>query len=127
MVKKPFIYIAGPITMGAYCVNVRNGVDAHKKIIDMGGVPFTPMLDMIYALVYPETTWEQFLEYDFQVIMRCDAMFRLPGTSKGADQEEKFAKEHGIPFFTDWDRLAMWIINYGKKEYRPQNCCGYSD
>ena len=128
MVKKPFIYIAGPISKGTYCTNVRNGVEAAKKVKDLGGVYFCPMLDMLYAFLYPEPTWEEFLDYDKQVILRCDAVIRLPGESKGADVEEAWAKEHGIPFFTDWEKLAMWIINYGgKEEYPGKPCCGFPD
>jgi len=128
MVKKPFIYIAGPITKGDHPVNIRNGIDAFDHIARLGGIPFCPMFDFLYRMVYPDgMSYDALLDYDKQIILRCDAVMRLPGESKGADIEEKFAKENHIPFFVDWEALAMWIINYGQEKSNRKECCGYSD
>ena len=130
MKQKPLIYIAGPITKGDHPSNIRNGIDAYKHVLDIGGLPFCPMLDFLVRIVYPkEIDYELLLDYDFQVISYCSAVIRIPGESAGADREEKFAKDNNIPFFTSWESLAMWIINnYGEKEYtKPNGCCGYSD
>ncbi len=121
MVKKPFVYCAGPITKGSYPTNIRNGINAMKLLNDNGYVPFCPMLDTLYAITFPETTYEQYLDYDFQVIMRCDALFRIPGESKGADLEIEFAHSMGIPVFTDFKELENWKNTvYGKEE---RGCC----
>jgi hypothetical protein len=34
-----------------------------------------------------------------RLLTRCDAVLRLPGTSKGADEDVRLAKERGLPVF----------------------------
>lgn len=34
-----------------------------------------------------------------RLLSRCDAVLRLPGASKGADEDVRLAKEHGLPVF----------------------------
>ena len=36
-----------------------------------------------------------------RLVSRCDAVLRLPGASKGADEDVRLAKEHGLLVFTD--------------------------
>jgi hypothetical protein len=36
-----------------------------------------------------------------RLLSRCDAVLRLPGASKGADEDVRLAKEHGLLVFTD--------------------------
>lgn len=126
--RKPMVYVAGPISKGPYWVNVRNGIEAGKKLHDLGMVPFIPMIDFLYVLVYPETTWEQNLEYDEQIILRCDALLRIPGESPGAEREVKFAREHNIPVFFDVESLHEWnTVNAKEASCRINSgcpCCG---
>lgn len=129
MIKKKMVYVAGPISKGPYWINVRNGLDAGKKLNDLGMIPFIPMMDFLYVLLYPETTWEQALQYDEQIILRCDALLRLPGESLGADREIKFANENGIPVFYDIESLHEWNTLNAQESIercdRP-NCCRYN-
>jgi len=36
-----------------------------------------------------------------RLLERCDAVLRLPGESRGADQDVAIARERGIPVYTD--------------------------
>lgn len=36
-----------------------------------------------------------------RLLARCDGVLRLPGASKGADNDVKIANERGIPVYTD--------------------------
>ncbi len=36
-----------------------------------------------------------------RLLAKCDAVLRIPGESKGADQDVRIAKEKGIPVFYD--------------------------
>jgi hypothetical protein len=36
-----------------------------------------------------------------RLLRRCDAVLRLPGASKGADEDVRIATERGLPVFTD--------------------------
>lgn len=121
MVKKPLVYVAGPITKGVYTANVRNGIDAARSLQKTGFVVLVPMLDFLMGLVHPDISYEEFLDFDFQWILRCDAIFRLPGISPGADREEEFAKANNIPVFTSYVELNIWKNTVYGQEKR---CCG---
>jgi hypothetical protein len=47
-------------------------------------------------------------QYDLEWLEVCDALFRLPGESHGADKEAERAKELGIPVFTSISELREW-------------------
>lgn len=103
------IYIAGPISVGDYLANIGSGIDVGERVARMGLVPFIPHLDILWLLRHPKKkTWEERLQYDEQVILRCDAIIRIPGESRGADREEAFAKRHRIPVFHHMKDLAKW-------------------
>ena len=44
----------------------------------------------------PYETW---IKLDEEWVLRCDALLRLPGESKGADAEVAQAKKHRIPVY----------------------------
>ena len=41
-------------------------------------------------------------------IERCDAILRLPGESKGADNDVRLAHERGIPVYYDIDEIPVY-------------------
>lgn len=99
------IYIAGPITLGDIRANVRQAVAVGARLLTLGYAPFIPHLS---HYMDPYATWtknpfryEQWLDADRSFIAVCDALLRLPGTSKGADREVLWAHEIGIPVYTD--------------------------
>jgi hypothetical protein len=55
---------------------------------------------------------------DEQIILRCDALFRLPGVSAGTDREVAFASKNGIPVLTTFDQALefkhLWERSNGK-------------
>lgn len=116
MTKRPMVYVAGPISKGPYWVNVRNGVDVGHKLMELGYVPFVPMMDFLMVFAYPDIPYETLLDYDFQIISRCDALLRIPGESPGADREVKFANERGIPVFYDIESLNEWNKLNGEED-----------
>jgi hypothetical protein len=40
-----------------------------------------------------------------RLLQHCDAVLRLPGASKGADQDVAIARERGLPVYTDLDQV----------------------
>ncbi len=54
------------------------------------------MNDLGYIVTEP-VSWEDALEVDEEFVEGSDVLLRLPGISKGADREERFARELGIP------------------------------
>lgn len=104
----PKVYISGPITSsGNLTANVRNGIYMMRGLWDRGYWGFCPHLSETVNMVYP-MSWEQWLRYDYEILSVCDCMYRLPGYSKGADKEEEWANQLGIPVFRDFDRMEAW-------------------
>ena len=93
-----YVYIAGPYTNGGVVHNIQSAIDWAETIMERGFVPFVPHLTHLWDIYSPHT-WEAWLEYDLKWIDKCDALFRMPGESPGADKEVEYALEHNIPVF----------------------------
>ena len=53
---------------------------------------------------------EEMTAHDLTILARSDVCFRFPGDSTGADREVVFAKERGIPVFTEYGELMSWLM-----------------
>lgn len=106
---RPFVYVAGPISTGGDILgNTNRGISKGHEVWVAGFVPFIPHLSAFHEIVIGTQPWEEWLLYDEQIILRCDALFRMPGASKGADREVAFAGRHGIPVFEDLEEMKRW-------------------
>lgn len=104
--RKPWVYIAGPISKGDPFANVRTAVQIGEKLRRRGIVPIIPHLSALWAMIGSEATYEDWLELDFELISRCDAVLRIPGESPGADREVMYALDLGKPIYLDWKDVA---------------------
>lgn len=105
---RPFVYVAGPYTHPDPVSNTRTALDVATRLLDSGHVvPFVPHLSLFWDLIHPRPyrTW---LDYDLDVIDRCDALLRIPGESAGADIEVDYAHDEKIPIFYDVDEVLSW-------------------
>jgi nucleoside 2-deoxyribosyltransferase len=99
MGKRPLIYIAGPYTNPDPVQNtheaIRFGLQVYK---DTGCPVIIPHLTMTAHLVEPHEVafW---YEFDLEQLAHCDAVFRMPGRSTGADAEVTEAQRLGIPVY----------------------------
>lgn len=109
-IKKCFIYIASPYTKGDNFVNVQKQIEFGNKLIDRGYIPVSPLLNSVHYHAQYEREWKTWMEIDYNWILKCDAVFRLEGESKGADLEVAFAKKNNIPVFIDLECLNMWYL-----------------
>lgn len=105
---KKLIYVAGPISKGPIDEHVRSAVHMGDRIMERGHAAFLPQLSILWQFVTPHT-WEEWLQMDDTVIRKCDALFRMPGYSKGADREMCLARAINIPVFTTVDELEKWL------------------
>lgn len=96
------VYVAGPYTKGDVYVNVRNAILAGNELYDAGHMPFIPHLNHFWHLITPRPE-QEWLIWDVVWLLRCDVLLRLPGESKGADQEIEIAKANRIPVFYSMD------------------------
>lgn len=101
------IYIAAPYTSNPE-PNTLKAIDAAEEILSAGMIPFIPHLSHYWNLRY-EHPWETWLKIDAEILLRCDAVLRLSGESKGADLEVETAKLKWIPVFYDIESLKRWF------------------
>lgn len=90
------VYIASPYTNGDTAVNVKTQMDTFVDLLDNGYLPFAPLLTHFVHMVHrrPYKTWTA---YDDEWLKNCDVVLRLPGESKGADNEVGLAKSLNMP------------------------------
>lgn len=93
-----YIYIAGPYSKGDVCLNVREAIWAADRLLDKGFVPYIPHLTHFWHLLSPKE-YEIWTALDMEWLIKCDAVLRLLGDSKGADEEVRTAHELNIPVF----------------------------
>jgi hypothetical protein len=98
MNKKIVVFISSPYTIGDIAVNVKRQMDCANDLIEMGFIPYVPLLDHFLHMNNPQS-YEKWLEMDFEFILRSDCVLRLEGVSAGADLETKFARDHNIPVY----------------------------
>lgn len=107
--NKPWVYIAGPITVGDTHRHVYNAMGVFKHLHDAGLHPICPHWSALQQMSFP-IDYDDWLRYDFDTIAYCDAVLRISGESAGADRETDFATSIRIPVFYDVDRL---LEHYG--------------
>src|SRR3989304_3723636 len=93
-----FIYVAGPYTDGDPVINVRRAIIVAEDLINLGFIPFVPHLTHLWHLINPHEI-AYWYKYDNAWLLKCDAILRLPGDSKGADEECRLAEKNNIPVF----------------------------
>lgn len=102
---KPLVYISGPYTIGVTDGHVRKACMVWESLRDEGlCTPVCPHWSFLQAVIWP-LSHEQWIEYDLEILARCDAVLRLPGESKGAELECQYAQQNGIPVFLTLSQL----------------------
>ena len=104
--RTPLVYLAGPITNGGTATveeikhNAYVAFKVAQRLLDAGISSVMPQLSGLLDN-HQELTWQQWMDLDYPMLRRCDAVYRIPGASKGADDEEKYCKAYHIDWFTD--------------------------
>lgn len=115
---KPLVYLAGPITKPDPLTNARRAARVFSELLKSDLMtPYAPQLLMTAELLCPQD-YEAWMAYDFEILRRCDGLFRMPGESNGADREVEFANQKGIPVFSNRDQLYEWAKSRLKKPRR---------
>lgn len=99
------VYISSPMTQGDRLENLHQALTAYRALIELGYAPLAPQLTFFVDTLMDQehNTW---LAVDLPWVRVADAVLRLPGTSLGADLEEKCALNSGIPVFYYIDDLV---------------------
>lgn len=102
------VYIASPYSIGNKEENVFRQMQVADILISEGFCPYIPLLTHYQHLQFPQP-YNFWLEYDLEWLFCCEAILRLDGESYGADKEEEYAKELGIPIFYDIPTLILYF------------------
>lgn len=101
------IYLAGPISSDPERHH-ENAVNVANEIIDLGHNPYVPNLVLAMERKKPRD-YETWMALDEDWLRQCDALYRIPGESPGADREMKVAQKLGLIIFRDiTDIPPMW-------------------
>jgi len=93
------IYIASPYTLGDQLDNIRKSILVADTLAEEGHAPFAPLaMSGLWHMICP-ASWEQWMRIDLAWVAVAQAIVRIPGESKGADQEVALAKSLEIPVF----------------------------
>ncbi|HEX7123227.1 MAG TPA: DUF4406 domain-containing protein [Gemmatimonadaceae bacterium] len=98
------VYISGPLSQGNRKQNVRNAIEAGRRLIEAGFSVFVPHLSH-YMDETDELGHDTWVAVDLQWVAVSDAVLRLPGRSSGADAEVRHAQHLGIPVYHDIEEL----------------------
>ena len=92
----PMIYVAAPYSEPDPVANTKHAIRIADALLQAGFTPLVPHLTMLWDIVSPKPC-EEWLDYDRELLSRCDAVLRVPGYSVGATKEAKFADWLDIP------------------------------
>lgn len=114
MPKPMMILIAGPYRSGTgddpakMAANLARLEAASWPVFEKGHVPMIgewvalPVWYMAGGKAVGDDLYEHILHPTAgRLLQHCDAVLRLPGASKGADNDVKIARERGIPVYFD--------------------------
>ncbi len=103
------IYLAGP--MGPMdegrAGRVRDAIGYAEELLRAGFAPWVPHLCDAWDQIF-EHDYEASMAYDAVWLAQCQAVFRFPGHSPGADREVAWANANGLPVFMDLAELKRW-------------------
>ena len=109
---KPLVYLAGPYSHDDPVANTHRTIQVADELAAGGRcIPYVPHLTLAWHLVSPKP-YGFWIDYDLQVLRRCDAVLRLPGISAGADGEVAEAGRLGMLVAYGIDELyrLLWMV-----------------
>lgn len=102
------IYVAGPYSNGCIEDNVYEALRIGNLIMLRGHAPFVPHLSHHFHARFPHD-YETWLAVDLAFLRVCDALYRIPGHSAGADTEVMEALKCGIPVICTEGELEAYL------------------
>ncbi len=113
------VYVAGPLTVGVVGHNIRKAVLVADELLNQGFAPYVPHLNHLWDMIKPHS-YEDWLSLDFEYLKTCDIMYRIPGTSRGADREAALAKGYDITVYYDLENLYEDLLSIEANEERKE-------
>lgn len=115
----PLVYLAGPYSQGDPVQNTHETVHLATALWESGLlVPVVPHLSLLWHAITP-LPYEDWMALDLHLLAKCEAVYRLPGESPGADREVAYAEARGIPVLSDMRSLFAWALAWPSRTYAP--------
>ena len=94
----PMIYVAAAYSEPDPVANTKHAIRIADALLQAGFTPLVPHLTMLWDLVSPKP-YEEWLDYENELLARCDAVLRVPGYSVGAksDSRNRSASPSSVP------------------------------
>ena len=125
MPKPPLVYIAAPYSQSDPVANTHHVLSLADALLDAGAVPVVPHLTLLWQLVSPKP-YEHWLQYDVHLLLRCDALLRVPGHSDGATREAGLAYDAGLdvllPASSDPSECARIVKDWNELRSNAVQC-----
>jgi len=94
------VYIAGPISLNLNddepeikpIDRITHALKIAQQIRKYGYTPFVPHLYFYWDNVFPRS-YEYWIKLDIEWLLVCDVLWRIDGSSRGANGEEEFARK----------------------------------
>jgi hypothetical protein len=115
LIMRRRVYIACPISNGDTLrgvetreANLKRSVEAFDAIWKLGLAPLNPAFSVFHPN-WEEVPYAIWTEIDKPWVLGSEAVYRVSGDSKGADEEVQLAYEADIPVFTTLESLAAYF------------------
>jgi hypothetical protein len=102
------LYVAGPLT-GDFETNVQQAIIVGNTLMDLGLTIYLPHLSY-YFHKQKYRNYEEWMHHCFIWITKCDALYRMPGPSPGADREVEYAFANEKPVFRTIQEVKQWAL-----------------
>lgn len=120
--SKPWVYIASPYSNGDVGANVHSHMQTFNRLLsEVYCTPIAPLLTHFVHVLHPRP-YDRWMEYDREIMERCDACFRVRATamgntymqqeSSGADTEVAFFRSRRRPVFHALRDLETWCEQF---------------
>lgn len=106
--KRRRVFVSGPVGgQDGRLDRIQAAIAVADDLQAAGFFPFVPHLFHFWDEQRPHD-YEFWMAHCFAWLDVCDAVYRMPGESPGADREVMRALEAGIPVFTARHELIRW-------------------
>jgi len=105
------IYISGPMAIGDKADTIRMAWQASETLRDAGFSTIVPQDNFFCSIMARRRSHDEWLEIDEPLVLRSDALLRLPGKSDGADKEVRWAFANHIPVFHTVGEVIAYFNN----------------
>lgn len=107
--RRKVLYVAGPYSLHPNWCTWAAMNTAKAIILHTEWTPMVPHLTHFWDACFP-AGYQQWLDYDRDMLAICDGFMRLPGPSSGADEETKWAERYDLEVIS-FDEMPPEVCN----------------